>query len=58
MGATIGPKMYDGEKYQVGRIYTQKRQAEDEIQRLRKDGYKTRLFHSLLTYTWVVYYRR
>ena len=58
MGTIIGPKVHNGERFQVGRIYTQKRQAEDEMKRLQKDGYKTRLFHSLKTYTWVIYYRR
>ncbi len=58
MGYTLGPKVYDGEKYSLGGIYGQKRAAEEEAERRRKEGYRVRLFHHLSTFTWVVYYRR
>ena len=58
MGYTIAPKMYNGEKYSVGGIYGQKKAAEKEADRREKEGYKTRLFHHLSSFTWVVYYRR
>ncbi len=43
MGYDIGPRNYDGERYQIADTFTRKAEAEKKVRQLHEAGYKARI---------------
>lgn len=43
MGYDIGPRKFDGERYEISDTFTRKSEAQKKVENLRKQGYKARV---------------